>query len=163
MISKLDHYGIRGPCKNWFKSYLSDRHQFVAIQNSESSLKSNRHGVPQGSVLGPLLFLHHSINDLHMAIKFSETFHFADDTHLLHFAKTIRSLCSKVNPDLRTLTTWLNANKISLNTSKTEFIIFRSKSEPLASSPFLKLVGNKILTSPSVKYLGVCFNTECYH
>ena len=98
-----------------------------------------------------------------MAIKFSETFHFADDTHFLHFAKTIRSLCSKVNPDLRTLTTWLNANKISLNTSKTEFIIFRSKSEPLASSPFLKLVGNKILTSPSVKYLGVCFNTECYH
>ena len=55
LISKLDHYGIRGPCKNWFKSYLSDRHQFVSIQNSESSLQSIRHGVPQGSVLGPLL------------------------------------------------------------------------------------------------------------
>ena len=69
--------------------------------------------------------------------------------------KTIRSLCSKVNADLRTLTTWLNANKISLNASKMEFVIFRSKSKPLASSPFLKLVGKKIFPSPSVKYLGV--------
>ena len=112
LISKLDHYGIRGPSKNWFKSYLSDRHQFVSIQNSESSLKSIRYGVPQGSVLGPLFFLLY-INDLHMAIKFSETFHFADDSHLLHFAKTIRSLCSKVNAYLRSLTTWLNANKMA--------------------------------------------------
>ena len=53
LISKLDHYDTRGPCKNWFKSYLSDRHQFVSIQNSESSLKSIRHGAPKGSVLGP--------------------------------------------------------------------------------------------------------------
>ena len=154
LISKLDHYGIRGSCNNWFKSYLSDRHQFVSIQNSESNLKTIKHGVPQGSVLGPLLFLIY-INDLHMAIKFSETFHFADDTHLLHFAKTIGSLCSKINADLRTLTAWLNANKISLNASKTEFVIFRSKSKPLTSSPFLKLVGKKIFPSSSVKYLGV--------
>ena len=154
LISKLDHYGIRGPCKNWFKSYLSDRHQYVSIQNSESSLRPIRHGVPQGSVLGPLLFLIY-INDLHKAIRFSETFHFADDTHLLHFAKTVRSLCSKVNADLRTLTTWLNANRISLNASKTQFVIFRSKSKPLTCSPFLKLVGKKIFPSSSVKYLGV--------
>ena len=154
LISKLDHYGIRGPCKNWFKSYLSDRHQYVSIQNSESSLRPIRHGVPQGSVLGPLLFLIY-INDLHKAIRFSETFHFADDTHLLHFAKTVRSLCSKVNADLRTLTTWLNANRISLNASKTEFVIFRSKSKPLTCSPFLKLVGKKIFPISSVKYLGV--------
>ena len=123
----------------------------MSIQNLESSLlKSIRHGVPQGSLLGPLLLLLYT-NDLHMAIKFSESFHFADDTHLLHFAKTIRSLCSKVNADLRTLTTWLNANKISLNASKMEFVIFRSKSKPLASSPFLKLVGKKIFPSPNVK------------
>ena len=99
---------LEAPEKNWYKSYLSDRHQFVSIQNLESSLlKFIRHGVPQGSVLGPLLLLLNT-NDLHMAIKFSEIFHFADDTHLLHFAKIIRSLCSKVNTDLRTLTTWLN-------------------------------------------------------
>ena len=115
----------------------------MSVQNSESNLKSIKHGVPQGTVLGPLLFLIY-INDLHMAIKFSETFHFADDTHLLHFAKTINSLCSKVNADLRTLTAWLNANKISLNATRTEFVIFCSKSRPLNSISFLKLVGKKI-------------------
>ena len=55
LISKLDHYGIRGPCKNWFKSYLSDRHQYVSIQNSESSLRPIRHGVPQGCAGSPVV------------------------------------------------------------------------------------------------------------
>ena len=96
------------------------------------------------------------INDLHWAIKFNcKTFHFADDTHLLNFAKSIRSLCSKINADLRILTCWLNANKISLNSSKTEFVLFRSKSKSLNSIPFLKLLGKRIYPSPSVKYLGV--------
>ena len=71
---------------------ISNRHQFVSVQNSESNLKSIKHGVPQGSVLGTLLLLIY-INDLHMSIKFSETFRFADDAHLLHFAKTINLLC----------------------------------------------------------------------
>ena len=99
---------------------MSDRSQFVSISNSTSLLKPIEYGVPQGSVLGPLLFLLY-INDLHLAIKHSETFHFADDTHLLCFAKSIRSLCSKVNADLRVLTFWLNANKISWEKSKSKY------------------------------------------
>ena len=105
-------------------------------------------------MLGPLLFLIY-INDLHLAIKHSETFHFTDDTHLLHFAKTISSLCSKINADLRILTCWLNANKIFLNSSKTEFILFRSRSKPLNFTPFLKLLGKRIYPNSSVKYLGI--------
>ena len=96
-----------------------------------------------------------SMNDLHLAIKHSETFNFAEDTHLLHFAKTISSLCSKINADLRILTCWLNANKISLNSSKTEFILFRSRSKPLNFTPFLKLLGKRIYPNSSVKYLGI--------
>ena len=99
------------------------------------------------SVLGPLLLLIY-INDLHKAIKFSKTFHF------LHFSKNIRSLFSRVNADLRlTLTTWQN----SWNASKMEWnVIFRSKSRPLTSGPFLKLEGKKIFPSSSIKYLGAC-------
>jgi len=91
LLHKLCHYGIRGPVNQWFKSYLSNRYQYVAIKNSKSILKLIIHGVPQGSVLGPLLFLLY-INDLHFSIHTSETYHFADETHLLNFSKSVASL-----------------------------------------------------------------------
>ena len=82
LIKKHAHYGIRGVANNWFSSYLTKRSQYVSILGFDSSQKESRHGVPQGSVLGPLLFLLY-INDLHRAIKFSKVYHFADDTNLL--------------------------------------------------------------------------------
>ena len=154
LLAKLEHYGIRGSANQWLKSYLSNRSQFVYVNNFSSVLKPVIYGVPQGSVLGPLLFLIY-INDLHFSIKSSETYHFADDTLLLNFSDSIRSLCNRVNADLKILTSWLNANKISLNAKKTEFIVFRSQSKSLDFNPFLKLMGNRIHASQSVKYLGV--------
>ena len=154
LISKLNHYGIRGKANEWFRSYLSNRSQFVSISSTESSIKIIPHGVPQGSVLGPLLFLIY-INDLHNAIFSSKTFHFADDTHLLHFNSDLLSLCNKVNRDLRSLQTWLKANKISLNAGKTEFLIFRHCRKPLPFIPFLKIGGKKIFQSSHIKYLGI--------
>jgi len=154
LLAKLNHYGIRGLANQWFKSYLSNRYQYVAISNSKSKLKLVIHGVPQGSVLGPLLFLLY-INDLHFCIQTSETYHFADDTHLLNFSKTVRSLCGRINADLRALVNWLNANRISLNASKTEFVIFRSPWKRLDCTPRIKLDGTFLAPSKSVKYLGV--------
>jgi len=154
LLSKLNHYGIRGITNNWFKCYLSNRSQFVFVSYSKSSIKFIRHGVPQGSVLGPLLFLIY-INDLHNSIFSCETFKFADDTHLLHFNSDLLSLCNRVNRDLRSLQTWLRANKIRLNAGKTEFLIFRHHRKLLAFEPFLKIGGKKIFQSTHIKYLGV--------
>ena len=154
LLAKLDHYGVRGIVNDWFRSYLTNRSQFVSLGGSKSLLKPINHGVPQGSVLGPLLFLVY-INDLHRCIRTSETYHFADDTHLLNFSKTVWNLCGRVNSDLRVLVSWLNANKISLNTSKTEFVIFRSPWRRMDCIPRIKLFGQKLSPSKSVKYLGV--------
>ena len=159
LISKLNHYGVRGKASDWFKSYLSNRSQFVSIISTNSSIKTIPHGVPQGSVLGPLLFLIY-INDLNHAIFSSETFHFADDTHLLHFNLDLLSLCNRVNRDLRSLQTWLKANKISLNAGKTEFLIFRHRCKALPFTPFLKIGGKKIFQSRSIKYLGVLIDSH---
>ena len=85
-------------------------------------------GVPQGSVLGPLLFLIY-INDLNQAIKFSRVHHFADDTNLLLVDNSLKKVNKHINHDLKLFTTWLRANRISLNTSKTEILLFRTKSK----------------------------------
>jgi len=86
LINKLDHYGIRGTLKNWFTSYLSNRQQHVSVLGFDSENQNINHGVPQGSVLGPLLFLIY-INDLHRSIQNSSTYHFVDDTNLFTIAK----------------------------------------------------------------------------
>ena len=98
ILEKLNHYVIRVISNDWFKSYLSDRNQFVSINGFNSNYKTVKYGVPQGSVLGPLLFLIF-INDLNIAIKNSETFHFADDTCLLNIKDSIKKINKVVNKD----------------------------------------------------------------
>ena len=123
ILEKLNHYGISGIGNAWFKSYLNDRQQFVSIDGENSDFTTTEHGVPQGSVLGPLLFLIY-INDLHQCITNSNTFHFADDTNLLK--KNINTnIVRQLNLDLKALNHWLMANKISLNSSKTERRMFQ--------------------------------------
>ena len=124
LLAKLEHFGIRSLADEWFRSYLSNRKQYVSNNGLESSLASALYGVPQGSVLGPLLFLIY-INDLNQAIKSCKVHHFADDTNLLHFNKSVATLNKFVNLDMKNLTVWLNANKISLNVDKTEAVIFK--------------------------------------
>ena len=124
LLKKLEHYGVRGLANDWFCSYLTNRKQYVSINGSDSTLKEMRYGVPQGSVLGPLLFLIY-INDLNLAIKHSVTHHFADDTNLLYVSKSLKKIQKFINFDLKFLCNWLKANKISLNASKTEMLIFR--------------------------------------
>jgi retron-type reverse transcriptase len=86
LLSKLDHYGIRGRSNIWLKSYLSNRDQVVKVNDSTSSKMNINCGVPQGSILGPLLFIIY-INDMNKAVENCITHHFADDTNILHADK----------------------------------------------------------------------------
>ena len=117
LLSKLEHYDVRGLANEWFKSYLSNRKQCVSIDGYDSNLADVKFDVPQGSVLGPLLFLIY-INDLNQTLKFCKAHHFADDTNLIHFSKSVNRLNKHVNLDLKNFTYWLNANKITLNVKK---------------------------------------------
>ena len=120
MIIK-SYCGIR----DWFQSYLSYRKQFVSINGYNSDLIPVNCRVPQGSYLGPLLFLIY-INDLHKAIQYYKVHHSADDTNLFHTNKSVKNLNKLVNRDMKQLNNWLSVNKISLHVGKTELVIFKS-------------------------------------
>ena len=118
-----------------------------------------KHGVPQGSVLGPLLFLVY-INDLHKAIKYCMTHHFADDTNLLLTGSNFNEIQRKVNKDLKFLCNWLRGNKISLNSSKTELIIFRDPKKKITQEIKIKIEGKRLSPCRSVKYLGIYLDSH---
>ena len=159
LIGKLSHYGIRGTANKWFSSYLTNRSQYVSILGFDSPCEKVNHGVPQGSVLGPLLFLIY-INDLHNAIKYSKVYHFADDTNLLNISKSPKQMQKRLNLDLRCLYNWLLANKISLNCAKTELIFFNKPGEVDAYVYKIKINGHKIIPSICIKYLGIYLDSH---
>ena len=144
LLHKLEYYGIRSICNDWFKSYLSDRKQFVSINGYNSDLMPVDCGVPQGSVLGHPLFLIY-INDLHKAIQYCKMHHFADDTNLFYISKSVKNLNKLVNRDMKHLNNWLSANKISLNVEKTELVIFKSPRKVLLDDIKIKLNGKSYI------------------
>ena len=113
------HLPLVSPTRNYLRSYLSDRSQFVSINGFNSDYKTIKYGVPQGAVLGPLLFLIFR-NYLNIAIKHSETFHFAHDTYLLNIKDSVKQINKALNRNIKFLVQWLNAYIIFLNVAKTE-------------------------------------------
>ena len=154
MLQKVEHYGIRGVANEWFSSYLKNRAQFVSIGNVSSTIKELLTGVPQGSVLGPPLFLLY-INDLHNSVKYTKTYHFADDTSVILPSTSLEILSKQINKDLFNLSNWLKANKLSLYVMKTELVIFRLRKLKIDNSFKFKLDGKSLVPTKSVKYLGV--------
>ena len=106
LLNKLEHYGIRDTELNWFRTYLTDRKQFVSFNEQSSELLENNFGVPQGSVLGPLLFLLY-INDLPNISKILNFYLFADDTNIYYESSSLKDLEKSINKELGKLYLWL--------------------------------------------------------
>ena len=121
LLEKMDNYGVRNIENQWFRNYLIDREQFVCLNGIESAKKKIRCGVPQGSVLGPLLFLLF-INDLPNATDFL-TLLFADDTTFQVSGDDINQLFDFSNSELKKSAVWFEANKLTLNVKKTKISI----------------------------------------
>ena len=130
LLKKLNHYGIREIANNWFCSFLSDRMHFTSINTSLPDKRELKYGVPQESVLGSLLFILF-INDLHNNIEFSTVHHFAEDTNMLLVEKSLKKLKKQINRDLKLVVELISANKLSLNASKTEPVILKSRDKTI--------------------------------
>ena len=129
LLYKLQNYGIRGTVFNWLKSYLSNRKLQVKFKNTLSDQYTVDFGIPQGSVLGPLLYIVLE-NDLIKCLKFCSCVSFADDTTVFASGGNIKFLFKKkVNEDLKRLNLWFVSNSLSLNVEKSNYILFRMKSK----------------------------------
>ena len=153
LLNKLEHYGVRGIALKLLKSFLTNCSQFVADQNLRTNDAVNRFGVPQGSNLGPLLFLIY-INDIPNAL-FSKPRLFADDTYLVIHAPNPSLLENSVNRELVNVYEWTKANKITVNPKKTSVLIIPPKATSPPPNIHLVFNGSIISINESVKYLGI--------
>ena len=155
MLQKLKNYGVRGIPHDWFINYLSNRKQFVSFNGLSSETMPVVCGIPQGSIIGPLLFLIY-MNDI---INTSELLHFvlyADDTNIFISHADKNTLQNYANVELNKISCWFKANKLFLNTDKTKYMFFCSnKRQQLQFDFSIKLDNLEIQRASSINFLGV--------
>ena len=118
LITKMNWYGIQRTSLDWFKSYLANRTQRCSVNGCLSDFTTRKCGVPQGTILGPLLFLIY-INDLPNCLSFSIPRMYADDTHITYAGSDLHLIQSSLSHDLEKLNKWLVCNRLTLNATKT--------------------------------------------
>ena len=162
LLYKLSLYGVRGKALEWFRSYLSNRQQYVFLNDSTSNMQDIKCGVPQGSLLGPLLFIIY-INDFCRSSDVLSFILFADDSNLFFSHKNPYTLVNVINTELEKVTQWIRANKLSLNIQKTKYMLFSNTIDalpmnivfddtPLENVTFIKFLGITVDNKLSWKY-----------
>ena len=132
LLKKLQNYGIRGIANKWFASYLTNCHQVVKIGNTLSDkIRLIKCGIPQGSILGPTLFLIY-INDIKNSSKVLDFYLFADDTSTLFTGKNVKDIEKTYNEELKGVVNWLQANKLTLNVGKSNLVLFRKATQKIS-------------------------------
>lgn len=163
LVSKLEAAGIRGTSLHWFETYLTNRSQLVRIRNCHSEMQRISYGVPQGSVLGPVLFLIF-INDLFSPKLFGSITSFADDTALSYSSDHVSHLSHMMQSDLNSIALWFAKNRLSLNAKKTAYLNFSPSASFFLDCPLRyhridcsssSCDCNIISQSDHIKYLGV--------
>ena len=158
LLKKLEHYGIRDTALTWFTSYLNNRSQFVELNGHKSENLPLPTGVPQGSILGPLLFLLY-INDLPSAADLKYVI-FADDSNLLIQGNNLDALSIKLNKELKGISDYFKANQLKLNAKKTKTVVFRKKNLPSEQTqPEIFLDGEKLGICEEAQFLGITIDS----
>lgn len=159
LFSKLESYGITGPALTLIKSYLSDRYQSVCIEGILSSPRLINKGVPQGSILGPLLFLTY-INDLQTYLNTTQCLLYADDTTIMATGNTSSELTTNLDSLLHSLENWSHANCIKINPSKTSFVVFHAPQRKITSHLSITINNVSIPQTHSATFLGVIVDSN---
>ena len=152
LLQKLDMMGVRGVANDWIKSYLNNRKQYVHLNDTKSSEETISCGVPQGSILGPILFILY-INDLCRVSKQIKMILFADDTNLILSHNNLKSLTGEINCELKKISSWFKSNKLSLNTQKTNYMLITNK--VINEDIRVSIDENSIERVDNTKFLGV--------
>jgi hypothetical protein len=152
LLDKLRHYGIRGTAYKWFESYLENREQFVSVSGKDSKKTAIKFGVPQGSILGPLLFVIY-INDIPGIYNIAKFILYADDANIIISGVSMLDISEKFHELSRVLVKWVDCNGLALNLKKTNYMIFSK--HRIGDISDAKIAGTKIDRKTEARFLGV--------